>query len=54
MKNQKQVIFNYKKENVDYSLLTEYLVKEIGERLKDENYQQNKLKKMEEEKCLTS
>ena len=32
----RQVIYNYKKENVDYSILTDYLVKKLGERLNEE------------------
>lgn len=48
MKSQKQVIYNYQKENVDYSLLTEYLVKKIGERFKNETCLGNE---EEEEKC---
>lgn len=51
MKNQKQVVFKYEKGNVDYSLLTEYLVKEIGERLKNDNLPIKEIKKMEEVEC---
>ena len=36
----RQVIYNYKKENVDYSILTDYLVKKLGERLNEEIQEQ--------------